>query len=79
MNITLSANEKLIESARQYAREHGLTLNQMIRDYMEHLIGQENSAAAIEEFRSLARNQSGCSDEDFIFNRPAIHARRGKS
>ena len=32
-NITLSADENLIASARVYAQAHGTTLNDLIRDY----------------------------------------------
>ena len=38
MNITLSARDELIERAREYAREHGTSLNQLIRDHLERLV-----------------------------------------
>ena len=34
-NITLSADENLIASARAYAQAHGTTLNDLIRDYLK--------------------------------------------
>jgi len=39
-NITLSADEKLVERAREVARRQGTTLNQLIRAYLESLVGR---------------------------------------
>jgi NRPS condensation-like uncharacterized protein len=41
-NITLSADEKLIASARTYAQAHGTTLNDLIRDYLKVVTGQRD-------------------------------------
>lgn len=79
MNITLSADEKLIARARAYAREHNTTLNQVIRDYMERLTGRPDGEEAAAEFAALAREHSGRPDRDFKFDRHAIHDRAGHS
>ncbi len=36
-NITLSAEERMIENARAEARVHGTTLNQMFRDWLAEI------------------------------------------
>ncbi len=77
MNITLSADEKLIARARAYAREHNTTLNQVIRDYMERLTGQTDGDATAAEFAALAREHGGRPDREFKFDRQAIHDRAG--
>ena len=42
-NITLSADEKLIEQARQVASQHRTTLNQAFRDWLsEYVKNQPN-------------------------------------
>jgi hypothetical protein len=76
-NITLSADEKLIASARAYAQAHGTTLNEMIRDYLRALANPRDSNAVADEFLRESLEQSGCSEEGWRFNREEIH-NRGK-
>ncbi|MFM9103551.1 MAG: DUF6364 family protein [Cyanobium sp.] len=61
MNITLSADEKIIERARKAARGMGKSLDQAVRDYLEQLAGgEEGLDAELEALRSLAgRGNSG--------------------
>lgn len=59
MNITLSARDELIEQAREYAREHGTSLNQLIRDHLEQLVGATPRDQAAEEFVAVARDMAG--------------------
>jgi hypothetical protein len=75
MNITLTADEKVIAAARAYAIAHNTTLNQMVREYLERVTAQPDSAATAEEFARLAREEAGCSDPGFRFNREAAHQR----
>jgi hypothetical protein len=63
MNITLSADEDLVRKARKYAEEHDTSLNQLIRDYLEHLVGELPRDAAAEEFEVTARRMAGNSRE----------------
>jgi predicted HicB family RNase H-like nuclease len=44
MNITLSIDKRIAESARETARKMGKSLNQAVRDYLEQLAGQERQA-----------------------------------
>ena len=61
MNITLSADEKIIERARKAAQAMGKSLNQAVRDYLEQLAaGEEGLDAEVEALSSLAgRGNSG--------------------
>ena len=55
VNITLSADEKIIERARKAAQSMGKSLNQAVRDYLEQLAaGEEGLDAELEALRSLA-------------------------
>ena len=36
MNITLSIPNDIVENAREYAKRHGTSLNQMIRDHLKN-------------------------------------------
>jgi hypothetical protein len=76
MNVTLSADEKLVAKARAYARAHNTTLNQIIREYMERLTGRLSGAEAAREFRATALAHPGRSPEGFRFDREAVHDRR---
>jgi hypothetical protein len=75
LNITLSADGDLIAKARAYAQARNTTLNQLVRDYLERLTGQIDPQRAAEEFAELARSRPGRSDEGYVFDRSALHAR----
>lgn len=44
MNITLAVDEKIVERAREVARQQGTSLNALIREYLEKLAGQRSGA-----------------------------------
>ena len=75
MNITLSADEKLIAKAREYAKDQGTTLNQLLRDYMARVTGEMSPQEAGAEFERLARSHCGRSPEGWKFDREEIHER----
>jgi hypothetical protein len=75
MNITLSADDRLIERARAAATARGTTLNQLIRDYMSHLAGESDARAIADELRRNALEGAGRSEPGWRFDRDAIHER----
>ena len=75
VNVTLTADEKLVARARAYAVAHNTTLNQLVRDYLGRLTGQLDLQQAAAEFAAIARNQPGRSEEGYRFDRKAAHAR----
>jgi len=75
MNITLSADAKLIEETRRYASAHGKTLNGMVREFMQSLVSGMDRDQAADEFSTLALESSGRSDKGFRFDREAAHDR----
>jgi hypothetical protein len=77
-NITLSADENLIASARTYAQAHDTTLNDLIRDYLTQITGPLDPNTAADEFARLAREQAGRSDEGWRFNREELYTRGGR-
>jgi hypothetical protein len=50
MNITLSIDEQLVERAREKLRATGKTLNQEIREHLQHVAGDDELAADVEFF-----------------------------
>ncbi|MEX0967019.1 MAG: DUF6364 family protein [Bacteroidia bacterium] len=45
-NVTLSMPVDLLRKSREYARRHGTTLNQMIRDLLKRQVEKEESSVA---------------------------------
>lgn len=76
MNITLSADQKIISKSRRMARQQGTSLNQLIRDYLERFSGSRRDVSAAEEFRGLALAKGGRSAPSFRFDREEAHVRR---
>lgn len=74
-NLTLSADEKLIEKARREAARRGKSLNQLIRDYLAELAGERNPATTefdrLRELSRLARGHRG----GWRFDREELHER----
>lgn len=62
VNITLSADEAVIKKARAYARDHGTTLNALIRRYLAELAAAEAPEAAAAEFERIARAARAVAD-----------------
>lgn len=75
MNITLSAEKETIERTREYAARHGTTLNRMIRDFMTRVVGSASQADSASEFARVARENAGCSEKGYRFDRDEAHRR----
>lgn len=72
MNVTLSISEKVVERARRRAAALGKSLNQLIRDYLEGLAGEDDPERSMQEFKRL----SGRGDSrGWRFNRDELHER----
>jgi hypothetical protein len=75
MNITLSADQELIKKSRQYAKNHGTSLNSLIRTFLKNISGEKDKSASAEEFAQLAETGAGCSEPGYTFDRDEIHDR----
>jgi hypothetical protein len=51
MNITLSIDEQLVERAREKLRATGKTINQEIREHLQHIAGDGELERDLEEFK----------------------------
>ena len=74
MNLTLSVDEQLVERARKVARAMGKSLNELVREYLRNLAGDEDAKRDIEELRALSRRGKGRS-KGWRFNREELHER----
>jgi hypothetical protein len=73
-NITLSADEELIEKARSEAARRGKSLNQLIRDYLEELAGERSLGAEFDRLRELSERAGGRRGA-WRFDRDELHER----
>jgi hypothetical protein len=59
-NVTLSADERVLERAREAARQRSTTLNQLFRDWLAELAAERPRRDRYEELmRSLSHVRSG--------------------
>jgi hypothetical protein len=74
MNLTLSADEKVIQRARETARRQGKSLNQAIREYLQLLSASPNGEDTVEELFALMKRGKG-SLKHQSWSRDEIHQR----
>ena len=75
MNVTLAIEDQLILEARRRAEAMGTSVNQLVRQYLEQLVGKSDSDADALEFQRLSRAARGNSG-GWKFNREELHERR---
>ncbi len=75
MNLTLSVDDRVVKRARNVARSMGKSLNQLVREYLEHLTAEEDARRDVKELRRLSEEGGGRSG-GWRFDRDAVHARR---
>ncbi len=73
-NLTLSADDNLIDEARREAARRGKSLNELIRAYMQELAGSMPRDTEFERLRELSRLARG-RRRGWQFDRDEIHER----
>ena len=75
-NITLSANEQLIDSARSKAQQHKTTLNAEFRKWLEQYTNSDaDKKLRIQKYRTLMAELSNISTAGKKFNRDDMNER----
>jgi len=74
MNITLAIDDNLVRDARQVARAMGKSLNQVIREHLEHLTDRDRAERDLRELERLSMESGGHSGGR-RFSREEIHER----
>ncbi|QED28163.1 hypothetical protein FRD01_13165 [Microvenator marinus] len=59
MNITLSVDAQLVERARQVAKQQGISLNEMVRNYLQTVAGEVNGDDVVRELELLWESHAG--------------------
>lgn len=73
MNITLSAEEQVVEEARSWAAAHGTSLNALVRNFMANLGEDSCRESVAEQFARNARTGAGRSEAGTKFTRDATY------
>lgn len=73
MNVTLSIDDQILARARELAHRRGMSVNQMIRDYLEGLT-TENPSRLVAEMERLWNEDEGDSG-GWKWNREEVHDR----
>lgn len=76
MNITLSADAVLVRKAREYAKRHNSSLNNLIRRYLEQITNEMDRYSAVEELEKLCTEYAGESRPGYHFNRAEEYERK---
>ncbi len=74
MNLTLAVDDELLRDAREAAQAMGKSLNQVVREYLEHLTGRDQPQADIDELQRLSEEGRGRS-RGWRFDRDELHER----
>jgi Family of unknown function (DUF6364) len=74
VNLTLSLDDKLLDRARRLAARRGISLNQMIRDYLSEVTGEPSPEELVGELEALWTESRGDS-RGWRFNREELHDR----
>ena len=75
MNITLSSDKETVSKTREFARRQGMSLNQLLRRYMDSLSSVEDCESVIDAFTRNALEHGGKSPSDYKFDREEAHRR----
>lgn len=74
MNVTFSIDDETLERARELASQRGVSLDQLIRDYLEELTSQMSAEEMITKLTALW-NQSGGNSGGGTWTREELHER----
>jgi hypothetical protein len=59
MNLTLSVDARTLEKARITAASMGLSVNELVRRYLEQLAGEPDSGDTFRELKELCLTRGG--------------------
>jgi hypothetical protein len=59
MNLTLSIDQRVLEKARITAAAMGLSVNEMVRRYLEKVAGESDPGGTYQELRELCLTKGG--------------------
>jgi hypothetical protein len=72
-NLTLAIDEATLTASREYAKRHNTTLNQLVRDLLQHTVAQDQQGG-VEELLRFFREHAGNSG-DWKWDREELYDR----
>ena len=73
MNVTLSIDERVVAKARHIAVVRGTSLNQLVRDYLEDLTGDDDVQSVLDRLDTLWAESASSSQGSWT--REELHER----
>jgi hypothetical protein len=73
-NLTLAIDDQLLEKTRRRAAEMGTSVNQMVRDHFQAVVGEDDLESAIAFLKETSGQ--GKPDPDYKWNREEIYEER---
>ena len=59
MNLTISIDDRILDRARALARRRGVSLQDLLRRYLESIAGERSREDVADELNRLMRNSPG--------------------
>ena len=59
MNLTIAVDDDLLERARALARRRGMSLQELLREYLSTLVGERSGADVAQELLELMATHGG--------------------
>jgi len=59
MNLTIAVEDDLLEEARNHARRRGVSLQELLREYLRTLVGERSGAEVADELLELMKTHGG--------------------
>lgn len=75
MNLTVSVDDRLLQRARRVAEQRGVSLQELLRGYLESLVGERSGAEAADELLELMEAAGGHSGARHIDREEAYEDR----
>jgi hypothetical protein len=75
VNLTISVDDRIVARARKLAQSHGISLQDLIRKYLEGVVGRESPDSVADELLALMAEHGGHSDGQHIRREDAYEGR----
>lgn len=59
MNLTISVDDRTLERARALARKRGISLQELLRQYIESLAGSQTTDEVADQLMTLLKDHAG--------------------
>ncbi len=75
MNLTINVDDRIVDRARKIAQSHGVSLQDLIRKYLEGVVGKGSPESVADELLALMTEHGGHSGGQRIRREDAYEGR----